>query len=246
MELDWTTFILEVINFLVLVWLLRRFLYRPVMNVVAERRAAIARTLQEATSAREEAISLKSQFENRLQEWQKERERARDQLRDEIDTERRKRMTQLEGELAQQRLREQVLVERREESLLREARRRAVALSGQFAAKLLARLADPVIQERLLAMLLEDLGNFNDRQREQLTHSQTDVVRVVSAFPLSEQERGKIATAFQKVLGIEADYEFREDPALQAGVSIHIGAQRLQANLQEELRFFGDSIRDDA
>jgi len=244
-ELDWTTFILEIINFLILVWLLRRFLYRPVMNVVAERRAAIAKTLEEASSERNEAISLKSQFENRLQDWQKERETARDQLRDEIETERRKRMTQLEGELTQQRLREQVLAERREESLLREARRQAVALSGQFAAKLLARLADPAIQERLLAMLLEDLAHLNDREREQLARSQKGAVLVVSAFPLSEQQRGNITAAFQKVLGIGAEYDFRENPALQAGVSIHIGAQRLQANLQEELRFFGDILRDE-
>ena len=39
MELDWTTFILEIINFLVLVWILHRFLYQPVMNVIAQRRA---------------------------------------------------------------------------------------------------------------------------------------------------------------------------------------------------------------
>ena len=52
MELDWTTFILELVNFVVLVWILNRFLYRPVMNVIDQRKAAIQRTLAEAETTR--------------------------------------------------------------------------------------------------------------------------------------------------------------------------------------------------
>ena len=44
MELDWTTFILELINFLVLIWLLNRFLYKPVMKVIAQRKTTIQKT----------------------------------------------------------------------------------------------------------------------------------------------------------------------------------------------------------
>ena len=119
MELDWTTFILEIINFLVLVWILQRFLYRPVMNVVAQRRAAISQSLQEAQTTQEQAAALKTQYENRLADWQQERETARQQLRDEIDEQRQKLMAQVETELAEQRRKEQVLAERRDENLLR-------------------------------------------------------------------------------------------------------------------------------
>ena len=48
MAIDWTTFALEVVNFLVLVWLLKRFLYQPVLEVLVQRRAGVARTLEEA------------------------------------------------------------------------------------------------------------------------------------------------------------------------------------------------------
>lgn len=248
MELDWTTFILEIINFLVLVWLLRHFLYRPVMKVVAERRAAIAKTLDEARATQDEAAALKAQYENRLRDWQKEREAARGALRDEIDAERRKRLAQLEDEVAEQRRKEQVLAERREEGLLREARRQAKSLSGSFAAKLLARLADPAIQDRLLAMLVEDLGHLGDDQRQQLAAAQQaagGAVQIVSAFPLDKSQRDTVTGALQKALNINPEYDFREDGALLAGLSIHIGAQRLQANLEEELRFFSDSLNDE-
>lgn len=41
MDFDWTTFILEIINFLILIWILKHFLYRPVLKVISERRSGI-------------------------------------------------------------------------------------------------------------------------------------------------------------------------------------------------------------
>ncbi|MEJ2566545.1 MAG: F0F1 ATP synthase subunit delta [Gammaproteobacteria bacterium] len=246
MQLDWTTFILEIVNFLVLVWILRRFLYRPVMNVVAQRRAAITQDLQAAQATQEQAKSLQAQYENRLADWQQEREMARQQLRDEIEAERQKLLAQLQTELAEQRHKEQVLAQRRDENLLREARHQAQALTTQFAARLLGRLAAPDLEERLLQMLLEDLPRLPEAQRKTLAAAQRDSqapVQVSSAFPMNEAQRQALGAALQQTLDTAVACEFLEDPALLAGVSVHIGSHYLQANLKEELRFFGDVLR---
>jgi F-type H+-transporting ATPase subunit b len=244
-ELDWTTFILEIINFLVLVWILQRFLYRPVMNVVAQRRSAISQSLQEAQLTQQQATELKAQFENRLVDWQQEREAARKQLGDEIESERQKLMAQLQTELDEQRRKEQVLAARRDENLLREARQQAQVLSEQFAAKLLSRIADPALEGRLLEMLLEDLSSLPEEQRKNLAAAYRDnqtPVQIISAFRLNDAQRQALNTAMQNTLGTAISCEFREDPAVMAGVNIHIGAHYLQANLKEELRFFGEVL----
>ena len=51
MQFDWTTFALEIVNFLVLVWILRRFLYRPVTDVIARRAAEVEHRLTGAHEA---------------------------------------------------------------------------------------------------------------------------------------------------------------------------------------------------
>ena len=66
MELDWTTFVLEVLNFLVLVWLLKRFLYRPVLAVIEARRAETANKLDGAEAVRREAQALKDEYTGHL------------------------------------------------------------------------------------------------------------------------------------------------------------------------------------
>ena len=88
MEIDWTTFVLEVVNFLALVWILKRFLYRPVLEVLARRRAGVEQTLEVARQSEVRAAELKSQFENRLADWEREKAALRAGLEAELVAER--------------------------------------------------------------------------------------------------------------------------------------------------------------
>ena len=127
MELNWTTFILELINFVVLIWILNRFLYRPVMNVIAQRKAAIQKTLSEAETTRSDAQALQSQYENRLTEWEQEREKARAQLRDEISAERNRLLDNLRAELDQEREKAAAVEQRRLKDFAQQAEATAIA-----------------------------------------------------------------------------------------------------------------------
>ena len=85
MEFDGTTFALEIINFLVLVWLLQHFLYKPVMTAIAQRQAGIEKILADAQATRSAADALKLQYENRTAEWEQEKADARRQLQQEME-----------------------------------------------------------------------------------------------------------------------------------------------------------------
>ena len=88
MELNWSTFALEILNFLVLVWILKRFLYKPVLNVIAQRQARIEQARSESERLKSEAQSLRERYESRLADWEREKEKARTELLDEIGGER--------------------------------------------------------------------------------------------------------------------------------------------------------------
>jgi F-type H+-transporting ATPase subunit b len=65
MSFSWTTFALQAVNFLILVWLLKRFLFKPVGNLVAERKAEIVRAQAEAEAARQSAERARKEIEAR-------------------------------------------------------------------------------------------------------------------------------------------------------------------------------------
>ena len=72
MELNSSTFILEIINFLILVWILKRFFYKPVLDIIARRKADIEETVAKAQTLQSNAENLEHQYESRLADWEKE------------------------------------------------------------------------------------------------------------------------------------------------------------------------------
>ncbi|MFN2115871.1 MAG: F0F1 ATP synthase subunit B [Anaerolineae bacterium] len=77
----WWNLVFQIANFLVVLWLLNRFLYKPIMKMLSERRETIAAGLAEAESVREEADAQRVQFEQQLAE---ERRASQERLRDAV------------------------------------------------------------------------------------------------------------------------------------------------------------------
>jgi len=135
MQLDWTTLVLEIINFLVLVWILKRFLYKPVLDIVARRRAGIEDAMARAEKTRQEAAALKDQYEGRVADWEQERARAREKLQGELDAERQRRLQALQDELQNEREKARVADERRQSEARQRLEQQAVSQSARFAGR---------------------------------------------------------------------------------------------------------------
>jgi F-type H+-transporting ATPase subunit b len=245
-ELNWTTFILELINFVVLIWILNRFLYRPVMNVIAQRKAAIQKTLSEAETMRSDAQALQIQYENRVTEWEQEREKARAQLRDEISTERNRLLDNLRAELDQEREKAAAVEQRRLKDFAQQAEATAIAQGGAFASRLLSRLGGPELERKIIDMVREDLPNLPHDQMQAIRAASATIglpMKIASAYPLDTAQRELLCHACRTLAGREVVCEFLEDKNLIAGLRISFGSWVLRANLQDEMSFFAESSR---
>ena len=246
MELNWTTFILELLNFVALIWILNRFLYRPVMNVIAQRKAAIQKTLAEAETTRNDAQALQSQYENRLTEWEQEREKARTQLRDEINAERSRLFDNLRAELDQERKKAVVVEQRRLRDFAQQAEATAIAQGGAFASRLLSRLGGAELERKIIEIVREDLPNLPPDQLQAIRATSATIgipMKITSAYPLDTARREVLSHACRMLAGRDVACEFLEDKALIAGVRISFGSWVLRANVQDEMSFFSASSR---
>ena len=240
MNLDATTFVLEVANFLVLVWLLKRFLYRPVLDVIERRRAEDAQTVAAAQALREEAQALKQQYEQRLAHAAEDRQRALALLDAEVAAERTKRLAAVQADATAEGERRQALLTH--DLAQREARieAQALALGGRFAARLLDRLAGPALEASLVDLALADLPALPAPRLAQLRQALADGgdLQVATAFPLPEPRRAAVQEALDRIAGDATEPVFVEDPALKAGLRAQVGDWVLSANLRDELAFF--------
>lgn len=246
MELDWTTFVLEILNFLVLVWVLKRLLYKPILKVIADRKAEIQNRLSEADILRKDAQALREQYENRQIEWNREKETVRNRMVEEVNVERGQLLAALHGALEEEREKAKALNERRLADLSRQAENAAIAQGGRFAAQLLARLASVDLEARLIEIMIEDLSRTSDERRQAIRAACATgeaTVIVTSAYVLNQAQRRFLLEAVESLLGRSMSCEWREEKGLLAGIRLSLGPWVLGANLQDELKAYAETAQ---
>lgn len=241
MQIDWTTFALEIINFLVLVWILKRFLYRPVLDTLARRRAGVERVLAEARETEASARALQDQYASRLADWEEEKGRARGQLDAELTVERSRQMQALGETLAEERQRNAAVDAHKQQEIERAHEISAMAQAQRFTATLLTRLASPAIEARLVDLLLEDWAGLPESQFAVLRsagEAEGAGIVVTSAFALAPEQQRRISAAVAARLQPPLAVSFREDPQLLSGLRLSLGPWHLNLNFADELAGF--------
>lgn len=250
MDIDWTTFALEIVNFLALVWILKRFLYQPVLDTLAQRRARVEATLAEAREAEGRARGLQQQYEGRLADWEVEKAKAREAFEAALAQERTRGFQALADELAAERARGAAIDAHDRERREREQETRALAQAGRFIAALLGRVGAPPLEAQLVRLFLEDWTRVPESElqgmRAAATTADAIAVAVTSAFPLPQALRQALVDGLSQRLARPVAATFTEDPALLAGLSVSLGAWQLHLNFGDELTAFAAAANHDA
>jgi F-type H+-transporting ATPase subunit b len=243
MQFDWTTFTLEIINFLVLVWILKRFFYRPVLDVLDARQQRIQAESAQAKQLQQEAESLKHQYEARLADWNKEREQVRQQLDQEIAQARAISMENLKKSLADEesktRVRDAAVIASREAELVRQSASEAYS----NAAMMLQRLASGELTASIVRMFQEDLAALPPAERVALQKAAHTLgadasVEIDAAHPLDDKALKELTQALSLAAEQPLKVVFKLAPELIAGLRVAVGECLMHANLAEELAFF--------
>ena len=241
MEFSWSTFLLEIINFLVLVWILKHFLFKPVMAVVTRRRTSIEEQLAESRRLNDESAALKNEYNNRLADWEHECQLARTELTNELNAERMSKLNQLKQTLAQERKKSEVAESRRRTEAISEIAYQALQQSAQFATSLLSKASGPELEARLLDILLDDLSTLSSEHTAMLRlqwGESPEEITVTSVYPLPESKRQELEWVLAAITRLSVPVHYEQEPELIAGLCVTIGAWKLHANVRDDLKGF--------
>ncbi len=243
MEFNVSTFALEIVNFLILIWILQRLFYKPVLAVIAQRKQHIGQALAEAQKLRQEAEDLRQRYENRQNQWAQEKQAAFNVLHREIENERKAQMDKLQADLEEERQKAKVLMSRLQHDIQRHAEEKALQNSARFASMLLRQAAGPELEERLCIMLLDHFNELPEECRRclQMLDSETPVsINITSAYPLSDALKQKLERKLGELINRLDVFHYQQDAELIAGLRMDIGDWVLHANLQHELAGFAE------
>lgn len=221
MRIDWWTLGLQAINFLVLVWLLQRFLYRPVSDAITARQAEAARLTADAAAAKRQAEAAAQAAEAQGAAIAAGRDRLLAEAREAGEAARQRLAEQAKAEAAKLLAEARAAIARDTEAAAETLQRRAATLAAAMAERLLREAPAPL--DPFLERLAAEIASLPERTRAAL---RVGPLEVATATPLAPAEAARCGARIAEALGgaPAAEPRFVADPALLAGLELR-GAQ---------------------
>ncbi|MEA3180619.1 MAG: F-type H+-transporting ATPase subunit b [Gammaproteobacteria bacterium] len=235
MLIDWFTVGAQAVNFLILVWLMKRFLYRPVLAAIDAREKKIAGELQRAAAAKQQAEKEREDLRTQTEALQGQREQLLRAATADADVQRQHLLENARQE--SQALRSKLIAALTSEQaelkleVVSRTRREAFALTR----KTLTDLADTRLEDQMLEVFVRRVAGLNEAQRAQIippprsAHSREAVLR--SAFELTPAQQVSMAASFKHWPCEGATLRFETSPGLISGLELIVDGQKIAWNV---------------
>lgn len=237
MHLDWWTIALQTINFAILVWLLHRFLYKPVLSVIEARKAEVQRQYDDAREVENKAQARLAELKAQRAGIEVERETVLSAAAAAAEETAQARRGRAENEAREllDRTRTALVAER--ERALEEARTLAIDLGADFARRILAEAPAECRAEAWIEPIEQSLMTLSKPELEALRGQLkgSGGLTVVTAGPLAPAATDVWRNRLRRSLGNAASIAFEVNPDLIGGAELHFPAAVIKFSWREAL-----------
>jgi F-type H+-transporting ATPase subunit b len=248
LQIDLLRVLFQAINFLVLVLLLYRLMFRPVVRAVRERSARTQALIERAEEERQEVMALKGQLEDRQRHAEEEAdeviERARQRAEEEhsaiVDAARREAEQLVADAQNEARGARQQTVSEHSEAML--------DLMLDVSGRLVGRVVPDATHAALVGQISEriyELGRESMSQVEAFRRSiagrEPDAL-VTTARALSAEQQGQLARTLTALADRHVNLRIEEDPRLVAGIRLRMGDLVIENSIQGELERLREAV----
>lgn len=250
MNIDWFTFVAQIINFLILVGLLKWFLYGPIVRAMQQREDKIAARWQDAQRRCVEADEKALQFEQKNAELEQRREELLKDAHREAHEHRERLTRETRDDVEQKRVAWLQSLSREQKESLDEIRRQVGELAVDATRHTLSELASADLEESIVRNFVSRIKQLDDADREKvnahlLSEESEFVVR--STFKLSDVWRDELREVICQCFDSDVHVSFKESADLICGLQLDVGGYSFGWNVNEFVRNiesdFGDRIR---
>src|SRR5664280_2028888 len=238
MLIDWFTVGAQALNFLILVWLMRRFLYKPILHAIDEREKHVATELANADAKKAEAQKEHDEFQHKNAEFDQQQAALLSKATDEAQAERQRLLDEA-------RKAADVLSAKRQKALRSDAHNLNQAISRRaqkevfaIARKALTDLATTSLEERLGEVFTRRLREMDGKAKEGLgaalkTASDPAIVR--STFDVPAEQRAAIQNALNETFSADIRVRFETAPDLISGIELTTNGQKVAWSIADYL-----------
>lgn len=238
MEINWFTVIAQIVNFLILVYLLKRFLYKPVLEAIDAREKKIAAQLEDAAAKKAEAMKDQDLFLKKNEAFDRERVIKMQEVNKQIDLEKerlfeevRQESNQLRSKFEESLLQQQKDIQQRVKSQTKEA---VFTIAG----KTLSDLASAELEEHIVTVFLRKIEKLDGAEKSKFIDAlknNDDSIIIKSVFKLSATSKQKLEEAIGEITTEQNEFKYLLEPELVSGIEIMTKSFQMSWNIDSYL-----------
>jgi F-type H+-transporting ATPase subunit b len=237
--INWFTVFAQMLNFLILVALLRWFLYKPILKVMHKRQALIEERWQEAERLKSEAEQTLATYQQQQQELQQQQATWLAEAHLAADQERQRLLVQLRQEIADRRTAWQADLRQEQDSFLRSLRQQVIHQISAIARQALRNLANADLEGQMIRVFCDRLHHLEPPQRQAIAQalSQTrQPIPIRSSFEMPADLRQTVIDELHSQFSIVHPIEFVTASNLLCGIEIKLVGQEIVWSLDTYLQ----------
>lgn len=238
MLIDWFTVGAQAVNFFILVWLLKRFLYKPVINAIDAREKRIARELAGADAKAAEARKERDEFQLKNEDFDRQRATLLSEAVEEAHAERQRLFDEARHAAEELRVTRQKTLQN-EASSLREAvslrtRQEVFAITR----KTLTDLASISLEEQMVVVFIRRLNEMDEQVKTALGQSlakSSDPAILRSRFELPPEQQTILQKALNETFSTEIRLHFETSPDVISGIELTSDGRKIAWSIKDYL-----------
>lgn len=239
MLIDWFTVGAQVLNFAVLVWLMKRFLYQPVLQAIAAREKRIADQIADAAAKEAQAIAERKAFEDKNTAFDQQRASLLEQATAAAKAQGQQLADEAQAAALAQAAKHQQALATQAQQLQQLIASRATQEVFAVARKTLSDLASASLEERMVGVFTQRLADLPAPTKDQLgaaLKQSTEPARIRSHFALPTHLQATVQDAVNTSFSTEVALHFETAPDTVCGIELSAGGQKLAWTITEYLR----------
>jgi F-type H+-transporting ATPase subunit b len=247
-QLNWFTLVAQIVNFLILLYLLKRFLYGPVIDMMDKREQKIAARLQEAEEKHNEAEQQAERYRQQRRELEEERGERLTAIQEEVEARRKDLLKEAHEEVQKKKQDWQEALQREQDAFMQELRQRLGREATEVARRALQDLADVQVEQRMADLFVTRIQELDPTERDEISESiqESDGKIVIrSTFELPEEMQQRITDAVQSQIMDEGglDARFETSPDLISGIEMQVDGYQVAWTIRDYLDHLEQQIR---
>jgi F-type H+-transporting ATPase subunit b len=234
--------LVQIVSFLVMLVILRAWVYKPVLNMLENRRKTIAQGLEDARIAEEARANAEKEAQEILTNAQQQAAERVREATERADEAARAIKTEAESDASEIRGAAHAEAEHSKTQALGELRGQVATLAIAAAQRIIGEALDERRQHALIEEFFSGVvsGKVTLIEGETLTGANAEIT---SALPLTPEEQETVRNDIVKKMGSGASISFRVDPNILGGLVIRVGDKILDGSVSGKLQGLRQSLR---